>query len=891
MPESPLDSLRPASPGTERLIPGADRAPGTDSNPAPPGTTQPRRLPMKRCPLVLFAAATLGGLALPLADLNRGLEKTAEAGQAGVPGDPVRFESRPVDPTGPADPWTKIAGDLDGDGRDDLLVGGQKGPLVWYGWPDFRKHHIADGGWSTVSGAVGDVDGDGDLDVLLGGSVWFENPGQLRSSPERVWTRHVIADDPTHDLAVGDFDGDGRLDAVTRNQSEFGAQSGNRIHVWLQQSGNDWQGLNLECPHGEGLAVADLDLNGVPDIVIGGVWFETIREGVQVRWQAHGFAEFHRNTTVAVADFNGDGRPDVAMAPSELAGQRHRFSWFEAPADPRRPSWQEHRLLDPIEAVVHSLATADFDRDGRPDLAFAEMHQGADPDEVGVLLNRGSDHPWEKVVVSTTGSHGLQVLDVDGDGAPDLFGANWSGPRQSVQLWRSLAGSPGRAPAGEAMPGGEFPKPPSSQSTAWPLKISRDGRHLVDQEEQPFLLVGDSPWSLIVEPTPAQAERYLDDRKAKGFNALLVNLLEHKFSTQPPRLRDGTPPFTTPGDFDTLNEDYFRHAERIVRQAGERGLAVLLCPAYLGYDGGDDGFFEEMLRNGPQKIRAYGRAIGRRFRSHPNLIWIVGGDFTPPPEHRWTVDELAAGLKEEDSDHLMTVHYGPNTTAAAIYGDRSWLQLNSVYDYREDLYVPCLAQDALSPRLPYFLLETAYEGEHQASAARIRRQAYWPLLCGAFGVLYGNSPVWHFGSRGVYDRGGDWMAALNSRGAQDLARLITAFRALPWWLLRPDHDQSLVTAGGGTYGQLDYVTAALSHDGTLGLAYVPSTGTDRREFTVDLRRFDGPVTARWFNPTDGHVTTIAGSPFDHHHPQRLTTPGDNGTGDNDWLLFMHCLGT
>jgi hypothetical protein len=68
------------------------------------------------------------------------------------------------------------------------------------------------------------------------------------------------------------------------------------------------------------------------------------------------------------------------------------------------------------------LAAADFDRDGGMDIAFAEMHQGADPDEVGVLLNRSPEHPWEKVVVSTTGSHGLQVLEVDGDGDLDLLG-------------------------------------------------------------------------------------------------------------------------------------------------------------------------------------------------------------------------------------------------------------------------------------------------------------------------------------------------------------------------------------------------------------------------------------------------------------------------------------
>ena len=228
----------------------------------------------------------------------------------------------------------------------------------------------------------------------------------------------------------------------------------------------------------------------------------------------------------------------------------------------------------------------------------------------------------------------------------------------------------------------------------------------------------------------------------------------------------------------------------------------------------------------------------------------------------------------------------PGDSAATLYGGRPWLQLNNVYHYREDLYAACLEQDARVPRWPYFLIETAYEGEHKATPDRIRRQAYWPLLSGACGILYGNSPVWHFGSRGVYDRGGDWVAALNSRGAQDMARLAAIFRGRPWWQLRPDRDHKVVTAGYGTLGKLDYIVTARSSDGTLALSYLAGTGTASRELTVDLSQLTGPVAAHWLNPTDGRLTPLAGSPYTNLGPRQIQSPGDNGTGANDWLLIL-----
>lgn len=371
-----------------------------------------------RCQFVLACLASLAG---PLFAADLQLERVT------------------VDPRPPRNPWVKLAGDFNRDGRLDIAIGGQNGPLVWYQNPDWTRTVAAQSGWSTVGGAVADLDGDGDADLVPGAQVWFENPLPQGHPAQDGWKSHRISDIRSHDVAVADLDGDGRLDIVARDQSGFGHETGNRVHFWRQQGLDDWQHHSQECPHGEGLAIADLDRDGDVDVVLGGRWLEN--PGRIGNWTAHVFTQAWTwaDAKVAVGDLDGDGKTDVVLAPAEYQGRSYRLAWFQAPVRASQSEWQEHAIEAPLEAVTHGLALGDMNADGHLDVISARMHQGAAPREVAVHLNRGQGRSWTKTVLSESGSQDILVADFNGDGRLDILGANHGGDFQPVELWLSRA--------------------------------------------------------------------------------------------------------------------------------------------------------------------------------------------------------------------------------------------------------------------------------------------------------------------------------------------------------------------------------------------------------------------------------------------------------------------
>ena len=88
---------------------------------------------------------------------------------------------------------------------------------------------------------------------------------------------------------------------------------------------------------------------------------------------------------------------------------------------------------------------------------------------------------------------------------------------------------------------GHEPLPAPPAPAHYPLRVSDDRRRLLDADGTPFLVQGDAAWSLIANLTYEEAIEYLDDRRAKGFNTLIVSIVEHLFS----RRRRATGPATS----------------------------------------------------------------------------------------------------------------------------------------------------------------------------------------------------------------------------------------------------------------------------------------------------------------------------------------------------------
>jgi hypothetical protein len=319
-----------------------------------------------------------------------------------------------------------IAGDFNGDGIADLAVGTGTGIDVLLGAGDGAfGPPISTSTAYTFTLAVGDFNGDGNLDLIaqgpatgsasmiqifLGNGDGTFSPGAVFSPPQYVG-----------DIFVGDFNGDGKLDFGVA-ASYFYSYT---LSIYLGNGDGTFQSPSVSTYSADafgGVAVGDYNKDGKLDLAIA-VYLSTgyavdilLGNGDGTFQPPVSYAAIVGDSSVAAADFNGDGDLDLV-----LSGGASQVAVFLGNGD---GTFQNPAYYDTATGPT-SLEVGDFNNDGEQDLAVLDTGPVGSAGSVSILIGNG-DGTFQNHIdfAGEAGSFGLSLADFNNDGRLDLAVAN-----------------------------------------------------------------------------------------------------------------------------------------------------------------------------------------------------------------------------------------------------------------------------------------------------------------------------------------------------------------------------------------------------------------------------------------------------------------------------------
>lgn len=351
--------------------------------------------------------------------------------------------------------------DVNKDGKLDVIAG-----RSWYAGPNFVPSPLRMledwNGYTTSNGEFAmDVDKDGWVDVVSGGFLqteiyWYKNPGKEGLGLGHQWEENLLIDTgikSNEGALMEDVDGDGIPEYIvnswkkdnpmviykfSESEQELQVKKGKKMVIVKKMMPSLVAWKIGENNNGHGMAIGDLNNDGLNDVYLGSGWYEQPKKGAsENQWKFREDWDYaHSSVPCLIRDMNGDGKNDLVWA----KGHDFGLYWWESKGFDENGTlkWKEHKI-DKDFSQAHALHWADLDGDGEDELISGKRyfaHNGRDPG--GKQKPAVYYYKWDKSklkfsrhAIDDSGRVGIglqiRTADLNGDGRLDIAVAGKSG--------------------------------------------------------------------------------------------------------------------------------------------------------------------------------------------------------------------------------------------------------------------------------------------------------------------------------------------------------------------------------------------------------------------------------------------------------------------------------